>query len=353
LRGTSTRRDQPRARFFDENQYFLARPGRGARLAFAYSPSETPKEERMDGNGTAVSNTWAIVLAGGSGRRLAPLTTQLYGQAIPKQFAVLCGRRSLLQQTVHRLSSLIPQSRMVVVVPSEHDDLARAQLATFQDTHVITQPEDRGTGPGLALPLAWIRQRQSDATIIVSPADHFVRAWRPFLGGMRAALECSMSGRLVLLGVCPEWAETQYGWIVPGVSVGPRVRAVAAFTEKPSQPHADELMRAGALWNTLVFAASLDRLWNVIEHRLPDQCAALQSHFACVDGGRRDLACQYRTMRAGDFSRDVLQVTSDLGVVQVLGSGWSDWGTPDRVFASLAGSSRLEALEDRLGHALR
>ncbi len=305
----------------------------------------------MDGNGSAVSSTWGIVLAGGSGRRLAPLTTRLYGQAIPKQFAVLCGRRSLLQQTIHRLSSLIPQSRIVVVVPREHDELARAQLASFQDTHVITQPEDRGTGPGLALPLAWIRQRQRDAKIIVSPSDHFVRAWRPFLGAMRAALECSVSGRLVLLGVSPEWAETQYGWIVPGVAVGPRVRAVAAFTEKPSQPQADELLRAGGLWNTLVFAASVDRLWSLIEHRLPDQCAALQDHFACVDGGRPDLACQYRTMRTGDFSRDVLQTTSDLGVVQVLGSGWSDWGTPERVFASLVGSRRLEALEHRLGHS--
>jgi mannose-1-phosphate guanylyltransferase len=126
---------------------------------------------------------------------------------------------------------------------------------------------------------------------------------------------------------------------------------VAAFTEKPSQPQADELLRAGGLWNTLVFAAPVDRLWSIMEHRLPDQCAALQSHFACVDGGRPDLACQYRTMRAGDFSRDVLQTTSDLGVVQVLGSGWSDWGTPERVFASLVGSRRLEALEDRLGRS--
>src|SRR5690242_13068677 len=126
-------------------------------------PSRTernPEGGAMDGNGAAVSNTWGIVLAGGSGRRLAPLTTRLYGEAIPKQFAVLCGRRSLLQQTIRRMSSLIPPSRIVVVVPRDHDELARAQLASFQDTHVITQPEDRGTGPGLALPLAWIRQRQ-------------------------------------------------------------------------------------------------------------------------------------------------------------------------------------------------
>jgi hypothetical protein len=89
-------------------------------------------------------------------------------------------------------------------------------------------------------------------------------------------------------------------------------------------------------------------LWAVTENHLPEQSDALQRHFAAIDAGRSDLARQYKTMRAGDFSRDVLQATSDLGVVQVLGSGWSDWGTPERVFASLVGSRRLEALEHRL-----
>jgi hypothetical protein len=146
--------------------------------------------------GHDVESTWAVVLAGGSGRRLAPLTTGLYGHAIPKQFAVLCGHRSLLQQTVKRLEPIVPEDRIVVVVPREHDGLARVQLAGFPALHVLTQPEDRGTGPGLLLPLAWIRQRDPGALVIESPSDHFVPNVRPFLDGMLVALEGTRGCRL-------------------------------------------------------------------------------------------------------------------------------------------------------------
>ena len=290
---------------------------------------------------------WGIILAGGSGRRLVPLTTRLYGRAVPKQFAVLYGKDSLLQHTVRRLGSVISESRIVIVVPQEHDELARAQLASFPRAQVLTQPRDRGTGPGLALPLAWIRHREANSTVVVSPADHFIHSWEPFAEGVRAILDATGSGRVALLGVQPERAETQYGWILPGPELGLRMRSVAAFREKPDQAEADRLLRSGALWNTFVFAASADRLWHLLDRRLHTQCVAIDKHFAFKGYGPY-LGRIYDEMVSGDFSRDVLQATDCLGVVEVMGSGWSDWGTPDRVFASLAGSRELAALEGRL-----
>src|SRR5262249_35223683 len=161
-----------------------------------------------------------------------------------------------------------------------------------------------GTGPGLALALAWVRQRDPHAIVIESPSDHFIPRARPFLDGLRVALEGADDGRLVLLGVKAEWAETGYGWIVPGVPLRRRVNAVQGFVEKPDSSRAEELLHAGALWNTFVFAVRLDRLWGLAEHHLPDQCATLERYFTLDPeaGEAAHLASLYTTMRPGDFS---------------------------------------------------
>src|SRR5688572_18497108 len=97
---------------------------------------------------------WAVVLAAGEGTRLAPMTRRLYGEPLPKQFATLVGNRSLLQETVERLSALVPAAHMVVVVPDGYQRLARLQLARWPGLHIVSQPANRGTGPGILLPLA-------------------------------------------------------------------------------------------------------------------------------------------------------------------------------------------------------
>ena len=121
-----------------------------------------------------VGDLWAVVLAAGEGRRLASLTGALYGQQLPKQFAVLDGEQSLLQATMERIAPLVPARRTAVVVAAEHEVLCRRQLRPRAGAAVLAQPRNLDTGPGILLPLAWLRARDPRATVAIFPSDHFV-----------------------------------------------------------------------------------------------------------------------------------------------------------------------------------
>src|SRR5437870_2584846 len=102
---------------------------------------------------TDSSRLRAIVLAGGEGSRLAPLTRRIYGVPVPKQFASLTGERTLLQQTLARISPLFPPARTLVVAPRSHAGTALTQLGLHPGVDLLLQPANRGTGPGILLPL--------------------------------------------------------------------------------------------------------------------------------------------------------------------------------------------------------
>lgn len=118
-----------------------------------------------------------VILAGGSGTRLASLTRALYGSDLPKPFAVLAGQRSLLQTTVEHALALAPPERISVVVTGAYVDLARAQLADQPAIEIVVQPRNLDTAPGMMLPLARILSIDWSARVIFLPSDHFVPAW--------------------------------------------------------------------------------------------------------------------------------------------------------------------------------
>lgn len=155
---------------------------------------------------------YAVVLAGGEGKRLAPLTSALYGRDLPKQFAVLDGERSLLQATLERIAPLAPPSRTVVVVGREHGDLAAEQLRPFPGVILVRQPRNLDTGPGVLLPLARLLAVDPGAQVAIFPADHHVPNPGPF---QRAAGEAALAGPdgggITLLGAVPDGPETEYG----------------------------------------------------------------------------------------------------------------------------------------------
>lgn len=291
---------------------------------------------------------WAIILAGGDGTRLAPLTRQLYGEPLPKQFAVLAGTRSLLQATVDRLSPLVPYSRMAVVVPTAYEALARRQLAEYGEVSVVTQPANRGTGPGILLPLAHVLAADPRARVVVAPSDHYLARPAPLTTAIAIAAKQAALASLTLIGTEPDHAETEYGWIEPGDVLGDGVRRVRGFVEKPSAERARHLFGLGCLWNSFVMVADGQRMWRTAEARMPVQAAVIRS---CVNANGSMgpcLARAYESMQDANFSRAVLENAVDLGVVPARGCGFSDWGTPERVLGSLRGTADLDRLMTRM-----
>jgi mannose-1-phosphate guanylyltransferase len=293
---------------------------------------------------------WTIVLAAGDGTRLRSLTRALHGEDLPKQFSRIEADRSLLQSSVARALAWSVPENVVVVVSEDREELARSQLAAFGAVAVVPQPSNLGTGPGVLLPLARVLARDPDARVVVLPSDHFVREEAPFRQAVRSAAERSeASGALVLIGAVPDEPDPQYGWIVPRTGAAGELY-VHCFEEKPNPAAAQRLLEGGALWNTFVLVASAQHLWQLAEQHLPEQSHALEvlCHDSAIDN-RSLVSDVYSHLPAADFSRDVLEHADGLQVVALPECGWSDWGTPERVIASLRGTRELARLKQRLG----
>lgn len=297
---------------------------------------------------------WLIVLAGDDGERLAPLTRSLYGYDLPKQFAVFRGTRSLLQKTLVRLRGHAAPERTIVVSTRKWAKAAVEQLRSHPGVQLLLQPMNLGTGVAALLPLACIRAVDPEGTVIVSPSDHHVA--RPevvedALFGVTRAVATG-TAPMAVLGIAPDRAETDYGWLMPGAAVAPRagLRTVKRFVEKPSPEEATELFANGGLWNSLLMAASVEALWALAERELPAQTFLLQLYGRSSRGlGAEQLLSRiFERLPRADFNRALLAKASGLTVTEVAESGWSDLGTPQRVLDSLRDTSSYETILYRL-----
>lgn len=270
----------------------------------------------------------AIVLAGGSGRRLAALTGPL-----PKQFCAFGGRRTLIQETLARLAPAAPPHRTAVVVRDPHRGLALEQLRPLRGVTVLSQPSDRGTAPALLWGLVHVLGRDPEALVVVSPSDHGVLDRSAYLRGIAAARDAADEAPAVLLGVEADEPRTDYGWIVPGAELSPGVLRVEAFVEKPGHAEATALLALGALFSTMVLVARARALLGLFERARPG-LAALLLPLAALPLPARALHLQraYALLPPCDFSKDILAPARDLAVVRWPAEvGWTDLGTPDRV----------------------
>jgi len=249
----------------------------------------------------------------------------------------------------------VPPERTVVVVGLAHEGLARLQLAEHQGVEIVAQPRNLDTGPGILLPLTHVLARDPGASVVVLPSDHYVADPRPLLWAIRAAVESStrVEDLLTLLGVVPDRAETEYGWIVPGPRVDhgtdERLRGVSRFVEKPPPHEAQKLLRSGALWNTFISMSRASTYWDVARKHLPVQAGFFERYGLEIDrpGGKRLLDALYAAIEPANFSRSVLERAENLAVLPVAGTGWSDWGNPERILRS------LKKRHSESGHAMQ
>jgi mannose-1-phosphate guanylyltransferase len=300
-----------------------------------------------------LQRTWAIVLAAGDGTRLASLTTDEHGNSVPKQFCSLDGGSSLLADAMHRARHVAPRERVCVIVAEHHRRYWQSALWTTARGNIIVQPRNCGTANGILLATLRILERDPLARIVFLPADHFVRNESALAGSLRevATLLTRNPNELLLLGIEPEEADPELGYIVPaksGAMSGDGTRGVERFVEKPQSSLARELLRGGALWNSFIFAAHAPALLGMLRSATPEIVESMETALARdARLGARSIALEelYAELPSVDFSRAVIQgAEAQLRVITVPACGWSDLGTPKRVAEAL---KRFEPVQRR------
>lgn len=273
---------------------------------------------------------YAVVLAGGSGKRLWPLSRR----KCPKQLLdITCQGRPMLQETFARLEPLIPADAVYVITAEQYVESTKEQLPAVPESNIIGEPEGRGSAPAIGLAALHLRQRDPDAVMACLPADHHITEAEKFRQVLSVAEQVAQQGHLVTLGIKPDYAHTGYGYIEIGsrlMAVGEHtVCRVEQFTEKPEEAMAKRFVEGGRYsWNSGMFIWKASRILGEIEKHLPRLHACL-SEVERVLGTEEELAVLERTWPL------VEKETIDFGVMEKAGDvvvipvemGWSDVGS--------------------------
>ncbi|OQY30237.1 MAG: mannose-1-phosphate guanylyltransferase [Candidatus Cloacimonetes bacterium 4572_55] len=213
---------------------------------------------------------YIVIMAGGKGTRFWPLSR---GES-PKQLLNICGERSMIQETVHRVLPLVPTDRILVVTAAAHADEIRRQLPNIPDRNILEEPVGRNTAPCIGLAATHLARRDPDAVMIVLPADHLIKDEEPFRETLiHAAQIAEKSANLITIGITPTWPETGYGYIQLGdAREYPDFKSyqVKSFREKPNAESAEEFIKSGDfVWNSGMFIWRASTILANIERFLP------------------------------------------------------------------------------------
>jgi len=249
----------------------------------------------------------------------------------------------MLEHTLDRADQITDPVQKVTVITREHCVHALPQLDKYRGA-VIVQPASRETAPAVFLGVTHVLAHDPGATLMLFPSDHFVYPEQQFVRVARTVVRAAarLKRCLFVLGVRPHIPEPDYGWIHQGPQLGSvdgiRVRTVKSFVEKPSLHVCEDAMRRGALWNTLVLAAKAATLWEIGWTCFPTMMRLFEAYRKAVrtPNERSVLEAIYRVMPSLNFSSDLLERTAaPVGVMELSGVLWSDWGKPERVMEVL------------------
>jgi mannose-1-phosphate guanylyltransferase len=295
------------------------------------------------------SNTWAVILAAGDGRRLQEITTTPLGEVIPKQFCSLQRERCLLEDAIDRALAVALPQHTCSVVAEQHSRWWNEALKSLTPRNIFVQPQNRGTAHGIMLALLQIEARAPNAVVVLLPADHYVTDESAMARSLRTAanLAADNEGSVYLLGAEPGHPDSELGYVVPSEHRLDAASGVARFAEKPSIDEARALIKDGALWNTFILAGTVRALLNLFDGQFAATVNAMRQavKLAQIDPvGKGALETLYKDLSAQDFSGDVLARHEQvLQVLRVPNCGWTDLGTPKRVEETVRGLARARS----------
>jgi mannose-1-phosphate guanylyltransferase len=276
-----------------------------------------------------MSSFFAAIMAGGVGTRLWPLSRW----SRPKQALPLIGDRTMFQRAVDRLSPLFSPDHIVVVTNPEHAEILRPQAPELPDENFILEPTGRDSGPAVGLCAVHLLRRDPDAVMAMLTADHYIADVERFRAVLSLAEGLARSGRIVTLGIKPQFPSTGFGYIRQGDSLGRQegfeVFRVEQFTEKPDDETASEFVASGRFsWNSGMFIWRVDRVLAEFQRQRPRIYQQLTTIGEGLGTGEEPelLAQVWPGIQKISIDYAIMEGARDVAVIPVE-IGWSDVGS--------------------------
>jgi mannose-1-phosphate guanylyltransferase/mannose-6-phosphate isomerase len=301
-----------------------------------------------------------VILCGGSGTRLWPLSRQAY----PKQFLRLLGGDSLLQQTVQRLSGIDGIAPPLLVSNEESRFVAAEQLREIgvEQAQILLEPMRRNTAPAIASAALYALAQQQDPLLLVLPSDHVIKDHDALCRAVQFARQAAAQGELVTFGIKPLSPETGFGYIRTASSKAAIAQHVLEFVEKPNRATAEQYLASGNyFWNSGMFLFRASRYLEELERYAP---AVLKACRDAVAQAKRDIdfvrldAAGYA--QSPDIAVDyAVMEKTDRAAMIALDAGWSDIGSwasvwdaadKDECNNAVSGDVMLQDCEDCMVH---
>ncbi len=284
-----------------------------------------------------MDNTYAVIMAGGGGTRLWPLSRKNR----PKQLLPLIGEQTLFQSTVERLEGFIPSERILVVTVAEQAAEMHEQVPEIPEENYIIEPAPRGTASVVGLAAAILHQRDPQAVMAVLPADHFIRNRDLFHYLIKAAVDVARQDYLVTLGITPTFPSTGYGYIQQGTPLSGDYKypsySVARFIEKPDEQTAQKLLRRGDhSWNSGMFIWKTERILAEMRLQMPELSKILEQIAMAASLERSSVIESFwHDLAVETIDYGIMEKAERVAVLPASGLGWSDVGSWNSLFEVL------------------
>ena len=281
------------------------------------------------------SHTYAVIMAGGGGTRLWPLSRR----ETPKQALKLLGEKTLFQTTIERLEGFFPLERILVVTIAEQVKLLKSQVPDLPEENFIIEKAPRGTASVAGLAATILHQRDPESVMALFPADHFIRNRDLFYHLLATAVKTAQNNYLVTLGITPTFPATGYGYIQRGEKLLENsaypVYKVKRFKEKPDKKEAYEMsVRGGYSWNSGMFIWKTETILAEIARQMPKLKAVLDEiSVALLDPKLASLVdALWLALDSETIDYGIMENAKKVAVLPASGLDWSDVGNWDSLY---------------------